>query len=69
MSEADVIFISGAAGFNAASINGVYDRTSEISGGYAVYAKRGDVSMCMEHYGGKWQVKHVSGKGKDMLYA
>ncbi len=54
MSAGDVIFISGAAGVHAASINGVYDRTSETSGGYAVYAKRGDGGTCMEHYAGKW---------------
>ena len=67
MSAGDFIFISGAAGVNASAINGVYDRTSETSGGYAVYAKRGDGSMCMEHFQGtkSWQVKHVSDKGKD----
>ena len=65
MSAGDVIFISGAAGINAAGINGVYDRTSETSGGYAVYAKRGDGGMCMEHFAGtkSWQVKAVSNKG------
>ena len=65
MSAGDVIFISGAAGTNAAAINGVYDRTSETSGGYAVYAKRGDGVMCMEHFEGteSWQVKPVSSKG------
>ena len=64
MSAGDVIFISGAAGLHAASINGVYDRTSETSGGYAVYAKRGDGVMCMEHRDGAWEVKLVSHKGK-----
>ena len=69
MSAADVLFISGATGVNAAGINGGYDRTSETSGGYALYAKRGDKSMCMEHFGGKWMVKAVSDKGKDNAYA
>jgi hypothetical protein len=50
-------------------INGPYDRTAELSGGYAVYAKRGDGSVCIEHRAGKWRVKHVSDKGKDLSYA
>ncbi len=36
--------------------------------GYALYAKRGDTSMRiehMEHYGGEWEVQLVSNKGKD----
>jgi hypothetical protein len=69
VSEALVLFISGATGVNAASINGVYDRTSETSGGYALYRKRGDGSVCMEHFGGKWQVKLVSSKGTASCYA
>jgi hypothetical protein len=69
MSAADVLFISGAAGVHAAGINGGYDRTSETSDGYALYAKRGDKSMCMEHCAGQWQVKAVFFKGKDSCYA
>jgi hypothetical protein len=69
MSEALVLYISGATGVRAAAINGIYDRTSETSGGYALYRKRGDGSMCMEHHGGKWQVKFVSVKGKNNCHA
>ena len=69
MSAADVIFISGAAGVNAAAINGVYDITCETSGGYALYAKRGDSSMWIEHFVGKWQIKSVSDKGKANCFA
>jgi hypothetical protein len=64
MSAGAVVFISGATGPWAAGINGPYDRTGEISGGYAVYSKRGDPSTCIEHRAGKWEVKDVSGKGK-----
>jgi hypothetical protein len=64
MSAGAVVFISGATGPWAAAINGPYDRTGEISGGYAVYSKRGDPSVCIEHRGGHWQVKDVSSKGK-----
>ena len=69
MSEALVLYISGATGINAAGINGAYDRTSETSGGYALYRKRGGSSMCMEHFGGKWRVRSVSYKGKDTCFA
>ena len=67
MSAGAVVLISGATVPWAAamSINGPYDRTGEISGGYAVYSKRGDPSMCIEHRGGQWEVKDVSGKGTD----
>ena len=63
------MFISGATGFYSAGINGTYDRTSETSGGYAVYSKSGDASMCIVHFGGTWQVKPVSNKGKDACMA
>ena len=63
MSAADVVFISGATGTNAALINGPYDRTSETRDGYALHVKRGNASMCMEHVKGKWIVKTVSNKG------
>jgi hypothetical protein len=63
MSAADVVFISGATGINAASINGPYERTSETSDGYALHIKRGNTSMCMEHFEGTWIVKPVSNKG------
>jgi hypothetical protein len=69
MSAADILFISGATGVNDAAVNGVYDRTSATSDGYALYAKRGDKSMCMEHFGGNWQVKSVSAIGKDNCFA
>jgi hypothetical protein len=59
-----VVFISCATGPCAAAINGSYDRTGEISGGYTVYSKRGDPSMCIEHGGGQWEVKPVSSKGE-----
>jgi hypothetical protein len=69
MSEGGVVFISGATGVYSAGINGTYDRTGESSGGYAVFCKRGDGSMCIEHYGGKWQIKSVSLKGTNTYFA
>ena len=57
------MFISDATGDYAASINGFYEPTQEKGlDGRVLYAKRGDASVCIEHYGGRWQVKHVSTK-------
>ena len=63
--RAGPVFISGAAGLYSAAINGFYTVTEEKScDGRVVLSKRGDASMCIEHFAGKWQVKDVSGKGK-----
>ena len=69
MSAGDVVFISGATGVNAAGINGPYDGTSESSDGYTLFRKRGDAGVMMEHFAGKWRVKSVTDKGKDLCYA
>ena len=64
------VFISGATGDMAASFNGFYEPTQEKGlDGRVLYAKRGDASMCIEHYGGNWQVKPVTNKGKDAAWA
>jgi len=58
------VFISGATGPNAAAINGYFAPTQEKgSDGRFVLSKSGDASMCIEHFGGKWQLKPVSSKG------
>ena len=65
-SRAAPVFISGATGVHAAFINGFFEPTQEKGlDGRVLYVKRGDASACIEHYGGRWQVKAVSGKGKD----
>ena len=69
MSSGDFLFISGAAGPNAAAINGGYIRTSEVISGYALYSKRWDPSMVMQHVVGTWQVKPVTQKGTAACYA
>ena len=47
-------FISGAAGLHSARINGFYTVTEEKSSdGRVVLSKRGDASMCIEHFAGK----------------
>ena len=69
MSAGEVVFISGATGLWSSGINGPYDRTAEVSGGYPVYMKRGDGSMCIEHQDGQWKVRHVASKGSSICYA
>ena len=62
--RAGPVFISGAGGMYSAGINGFYTVTEEKScDGRVVLSKRGDASMCIEHYAGRWQVKDVSWKG------
>jgi hypothetical protein len=68
--RAGPVFISGATGPKAASINGFYGVTEEKSlDGRLVLSKRGDPSICIEHRAGQWQVKNVSDKGKDRCMA
>ncbi len=68
--RAGPVFISGATGLFAAAINGYYAPTQEKGfDGRVVLSKRGDTSQCIEHFGGKWQVKPVSSKGKDACTA
>ena len=63
--RAGPVFISGATGPHAAFINGFYGVTEEKSlDGRLVLSKHGDPSLCIEHRGGRWQVKDVSNKGK-----
>ncbi len=58
------MFISGATGPHAAAINGYFAPMQEKGlDGRFVLSKRGDASMCIEHFRGKWQVKPVSNKG------
>ena len=68
--RAGPVFISGATGPRAAFINGFYGVTEEKSlDGRLVLSKRGDPSVCIEHHGGVWGVKHVSRKGKAGCFA
>ena len=69
MSAGDFLFISGATGTHAGAINGGYDRTGEMCDGYALYRKRCDPGVIMEHREGNWEVKAVSSKGTTSCYA
>ncbi len=64
------MFISGATGNEAALINGFFEPTQEKGlDGRVLYAKRGDASVCIEHYGGQWKVKDAACKGMDAFWA
>ncbi len=64
--------VSGATGPNAASINGFFDPTSEIHEDRVRYCKRGDASVCIEHFkqskgNVRWQIKRAGVKGTDSV--
>jgi hypothetical protein len=64
------VAISGATGANADFINGIFEPTQEKGlDGRVLYRKRDNPNICMEHHGGKWEVKPMSSKGKDSFYA
>ena len=68
--RAGPVFISGAAGLHSAAINGFYSLTEEKgSDGRVVLSKRGDASMCIEHFVEEWEVKDVSSKGTSACIA
>jgi hypothetical protein len=68
-SSSSVIYLGGAVGPNSACINGCYEPTSEVQGGFPVYSKRGDAGICIEHKAGMWQVKLVSDKATSQCIA
>jgi hypothetical protein len=68
--RAGPVFVSGATGLYSAVINGFYTVTEEKSSdGRVVLSKRGDASMCIEHFAGKWRIKQVSDKGHNACMA
>ena len=68
--RAGPVFISGATGPKAASINGFYVVTEEKSlDGRLVLSKHGDPNVCVEHRREQWQVKDRSSKGKGEGFA
>ena len=57
-------------GVYSAVINGFFEPTQEKGGdGRVIYAKRDEPSVCIEHFGGHWQVKSMSERGTDNCFA
>ncbi len=64
------VFISGASGDSAAAVNGYYEPTLEFGmDGRVVYTKYGGRGVCIEHFGGFWQVKSVEDRGANAFMA
>jgi hypothetical protein len=63
------VHIRCATGAHFELVNGSYERTSEICGGYPVYKKSNDSSICIEHRNGNWEVKPTSASGCDECWA
>jgi len=64
--RASPVRIQGAAGPSGPSINGIYEPTDEICGGWPVYKKRDDNEKWLEYIvaTNEWYVKPTSDKGK-----
>jgi ankyrin repeat protein len=61
--RASPVFICGATGSNAVSINGGFFPTGEKGlDGRVIYKKVGDSSICIEHFGGQWCVQKMPRK-------
>jgi hypothetical protein len=64
--RAGPVFISGATGSSASVVNGYYELTEEKGAdGRVMYAKRGDDTLCIEHFNGQWDIKYSAKKGID----
>jgi hypothetical protein len=64
--EAIAVDIRGAYGPSASSINGVYEPTTEICGGWPVYRKQGDIDKWLEFIvaTNEWYVKPTTDRGR-----
>ncbi|CAK9250495.1 unnamed protein product [Sphagnum jensenii] len=65
-SQAVAVDIRGAYGPSATSINGMYEPTSEICGGWPVYRKQGDPDKWLEYIvaTNEWYVKPTADRGR-----
>ncbi len=64
--RATPVRISGATGPSGPSINGIYEPTEEICGGWPVYRKKDDSEKWLEYIvaSNEWYVKPTADKGK-----
>jgi hypothetical protein len=59
-------FVANIYGFNATTVNGIYEPTTEVSNGICIYRKAGDLNKWLEYGGGgkaEWVIKKTAGKG------
>ena len=66
LAESIPVDIRGAYGPSATSINGIYEPTSEICGGWPVYRKQGDPDKWLEYIvaTNEWYVKPTADRGR-----
>jgi hypothetical protein len=64
--QATPVDIRGAHGPSATSINGVYEPTNEVCGGWPVYRKQGDPDKWLEYIvaTNEWYVKPTADRGR-----
>jgi hypothetical protein len=64
--QAVPVDVRGATGPSASSINGVYEPTNEICGGWPVYRKQGDPDKWLEYIvaTNEWYVKPTADRGR-----
>ena len=64
--QAVPVDIRGAYGPSASSINGIYEPTNEICGGWPVYRKQGDPDKWLEYIvaTNEWYVKPTADRGR-----
>ena len=61
--RAGSVSIENIAGQHANMVNGIYEPTSELSGGLPAYQKKGDADMWLEFYKMHWYLRSASNRG------
>lgn len=71
LSQAVALDIRGAIGMNAFKVNGVYEPTHEIAGGWPVYQRKGSFDYWLEFNSERenWQIKSAANRGMDSAFA
>jgi len=71
LSQAAALDIRGAVGMNAFKVNGVYEPTHEIAGGWPVYQRKGSFDYWLEFNSERenWQIKSAANRGMDSAFA
>lgn len=71
LSQAVALDIRGAVGMNAFKVNGVYEPTHEIAGGWPVYQRKGSFDYWLEFNSERenWQIKSAANRGMDSAFA
>ncbi len=63
------ISISGATGFQAHLINGIWNRSGEVVAGQQVYFKRDNANCCLEYFAPNWWIRSLDKRGTNTGWA